>query len=403
MAVSDDWFRSYAELALRLDRAVRSATGEVSLIYREPSAWQERVAAEPEPAPADLVVACQAVRRELPLTGPRAAFVAAQLAAMSAVAERLNGADRPFLAYASRCLGTPLRRVPEDELAAAHQRLAAALPPGPGSLADRLLAWRQAHLLPAERVIEFAHRAIAATVARTRELVPLPEALTIDVELDPGAHRGHYEGGSAGTIFLSNSQPFNGADLLNIVAHEGFPGHIAESLLKEPLNGREPEHAIRFLPSPPFVVSEGIGLHAQYVIFPDDQAQRWLTDQVFVPLGRATTGDFAAIHRARDALWGAWVNAAILAAEGSGDGELGGYLRRWALLSEAEAAWAVTAVRSPAMGAYVLGYQAGHRLVGDWLDRPDRTDRFRRLLTEPTLPGDLGSRSDPADDHDPVR
>ena len=86
--------------------------------------------------------------------------------------------------------------------------------------------------------------------------------------------------------------------------------------------------------SPQFVVSEGLGLHAQEIAFPGDEAQRWLTDEILSPLGIAPDGsDFAAIHDARNALWGAWGNAALLAAEGRPDAEIADYLTRWALLT----------------------------------------------------------------------
>jgi hypothetical protein len=184
---------------------------------------------------------------------------------------------------------------------------------------------------------------------------------------------------------VSDAQPFNGADLLYVVAHEGFPGHIAESLLKDVHLADRPEHRIRFMISPPFVVSEGIGLHAQEIAFPGDEAQRWLADE----LGIAVGGDLAAIHDARNALWGAWGNAALLAGEGRPDAEIADHLTRWALLTEAEAAWALDFLRSPGMRAYVLGYFHGWRLLRDWLGHPDRDARFRRLLTEPVLPADL--------------
>jgi hypothetical protein len=65
------------------------------------------------------------------------------------------------------------------------------------------------------------------------------------------------------------------------------------------------------------------------------------------------------------------------------------HLTRWALLTDAETAWALDFLRSPAMRTYVLGYVHGWRLLRRWLDHPDRNARVRRLLTEPVLPADL--------------
>lgn len=91
----------------------------------------------------------------------------------------------------------------------------------------------------------------------------------------------------------------------------------------------------------------------------------------------------------RNALWGAWGNAAILAAEGRPDAEIADYLTRWALLTEAETTWALGSLRSPSMGVYLLAYFHGWRLLRPWLDPPDRPTRVRHLLTQPVLPADL--------------
>jgi hypothetical protein len=382
--VTQVWLHAYATLALRIDRHL-SAAGGTALIYDGPQEWRAEVAAEEPVQPARLAEECEALRQRIPVDGARATYLASQLTAMRATALQLTGFDVAFAEHARQCLGVPIAPAPEDLFADAHARLAAALPPGSGSPAERLHAWQQAHTVPADRLPELVRRAIAETVRRTRSIVELPEEVQVDVRLDPGPHRGHFAGGNRGTLHVSEAQPFNGADLLYVVAHEGFPGHIAESMLKDIHLADRPEHRIRFMISPPFVVSEGLGLHAQEIAFPGDEAQRWLADE----LGIAVDGDLAAIHDARNALWGAWGNAALLAGEGRPDPEIAGYLTRWALLTEAEAAWAVGFLRSPAMRAYVLGYFHGWRLLRHWLDHQDRLARVRRLLTEPVLPADL--------------
>lgn len=381
--VTQDWLHAYAVLALRIDRHL----GGGALVYDGPQEWRAAVGAEEPVPPARLAEECDALLERIPVDGERRVFLAAQLTAMRATSLQLAGAGVPFAEHARQCLGVPIDPVPDDLLADAHSRLASALPPGPGSPAERLHAWQQAHTVPADRLPDLVRRAITETVARTRAIVELPAEVEIDVRLTPGPHRGHYAGGNRGTLHVSDAQPFNGADLLYVVAHEGFPGHIAESLLKATHLADRPEHRIRFMISPPFVVSEGLGLHAQEIAFPGDAAQRWLTDE----LGISVDGDLAAIHDARNALWGAWGNAALLAGEGRPDAEIADHLTRWALLTEAETTWALGFLRSPGMRCYVLGYFHGWRLLRTWLDHPDRPARVRWLLTEPVLPADLGS------------
>lgn len=376
----DDWFHDYAVLALRIERA------GAGLIYTGPDEWRAAVAAE-DPLPAGrLADDAVALRETLPLDGVRARRLRATLTSLAAVAGALDGVSSPFPECASRCLGVAVAAEPDDTFAAAHDRLAAALPPGPGSLADRLDAWQWAHALPDDRVTAYARAAVAECVARTRTLVPLPDVVEIDVRHEPGPNRGHHAGGGRGTLYLAGGLPFNGADLLYVVAHETFPGHIAESLLTYGDAGAEPERAVRPMLSPAFVVSEGIGLHAHAVAFPGDEGQRWLAGHVLDGPGG---GRFAAIHEARSSLWGAWGNAALLAADGRGDDEVARYLARWALLTPDQTAWAIAYLGSPGARVYVQGYAQGWRLVRDWLAGDDSRERFVRLLTEPLLPAEL--------------
>ncbi|WP_026404884.1 hypothetical protein [Actinomadura rifamycini] len=392
----DEWQHAYAALALRLDRLVRDTWSGTLLIYRGPAEWSAAVDREEPPPPARLADDADRLLDGLPFGDrARAGYLAAHVRALRAVARRLAGDRTPLPEYARACLGVDASPVPESSFAEAHDLLDAALPARPGSLADRLHAWRAAHALPPDRMHllpGLVLRADAECRARTAALVPLPPE-EVDCRLASGVRyraAGHHDGGPRSTIFVNRDLPFNLADLLYVVAHEGHPGHIAESLLKEVhlIGGGRPEQRVRFMIAPSFVVSEGLGLHAQEVVFPGGAAQAWLEEHVLAALGiRPDGSDFAAVHRAVNLLWGAWANAALLADEGRPDAETAAYLSRWALLDDAETAALVPSLHAPAMGVYVLGYHHGHRILDGVLTGPDRRDRLRRLLTEQVLPG----------------
>ncbi|MFC4119294.1 hypothetical protein [Nonomuraea zeae] len=279
--------------------------------------------------------------------------------------------------------------MPEQVFEQAHAELDAALPRTSGSLADRLRAWQAAHTLePIERLPGLVAKAVAETRARTCAIVPLPEGEVVECRLVEGVAfqgAGDYEGGLRSTIHINKAIPFNLADLLYLVAHEGHPGHIAESMLKELRLGVRQQ--VRFLPSPSFGLSEGLGLLAEELVFPGDEAQVWLNEHVFPEAGLRPGGsDPAAIHHARNVLWGVWGNAALLAAEGRPEAELAAYLTRWALYGEGEVAPALGLLRPSPMLPYIFGYFHGWELVRSWATGPDRV---RRLLTEQPLPSDL--------------
>ncbi|MFC4562220.1 hypothetical protein ACFO4E_10170 [Nocardiopsis mangrovi] len=394
------WVRDYALLALRIDRRMAGPSGGTVLIYRGPDAWRDRVRAEEPPPAGRLAEDADRLLEDPPFQPARAAYLAAQVRALRAVARRLDGHQAPLPQYARQCLGVDVERLPESDFEQAHDRLDAALPAGAGTLHQRLHAWQAHHTLAPghmDRLPGLVRRAVAETRARTdAAVVPLPAGEEVGCEVVPDAHylaAGHHHGGLRSTIFVNGALPFNLADLLYVVAHEGHPGHIAESLLKERhlIDGQgRTDQWVRFMVAPSFVLSEGLGLHAQEVVFPGDQAQAWLTDNVFGEYGIAPDGsDFAEIHRARNALWGVWANAALLAAEGRPEAEVAAYLARWALLGETGTGAAMAAVATPAMSLYIFGYYHGWRILRSWLDHPDRHRRVRRLLTEQLLPADL--------------
>ncbi|SDQ88732.1 hypothetical protein [Thermostaphylospora chromogena] len=379
--VEQEWQRAYAMLSLRLNRLL----GGHALVYLGPEEWKREADAEPPPPPGLLAEDAEALLEHAPTP-----YATAHVRAMRAVARYLNG-DRPPLAeYGRQTLGLKPEWVPESVFEEAHAWLDAALPKSSGSLADRLHAWQAAHTLDRiELLPDLVAKAVAETRARTGAIVPLPPGEEVGCELVPQAHyhaAGAHHGGLRSTIYINTGIPFNLADLLYVVAHEGHPGHIAESLLKE-IHVPRPDQRVRLLMSPSFVLGEGLGLSAEEIIFPGDEAQAWLTDNVLSELGiRPDGSDFAAIHRAKNVLWGVWGNVAFMAAEGRPDEELAAYLSRWSLYDETEIAQVLPSLKPSPMSPYIFGYFHGWRLLRPWVGEPGLV---RRLLTEQLLPADV--------------
>ncbi|TMR93223.1 hypothetical protein [Nonomuraea basaltis] len=379
-----EWQRDYAMLALRINRLA----GGAMLIYRGPEEWSAQAGSEPPAAPGKL-----ADDAERLLDGAPSAYLAGQVRAMRAVARHLNGERLPLAEYARECLGLEPRRLPETVFEEAHAELDAALPKGPGPLAERLQAWQAAHTLdPIDRLPGLVAKAVAETRARTNAIIPLPDGEVVGCRLVEGVSfhgAGDYEGGLRSTIHINKAVPFNLADLLYLVSHEGHPGHIAESMLKEIHLADRQDQGVRFMLSPAFVLSEGLGLLAEEILFPGDEAQTWLNQHIFPEAGIRPGGhsDFAAIHHAKNVLWGVWGNVAFLAAEGRTDAELAAYLARWSLYSDDEVALALGLLKPSPMSPYIFGYFHGWELLRPWAARSP--DRVRRLLTEQLLPADV--------------
>ncbi|MGW5161576.1 hypothetical protein ACWEPN_39435 [Nonomuraea wenchangensis] len=373
------WTHEYALLALRLNRLM----GGGALIYRGPREWRDQAESEPPAVPGRLADDADRL-----LERPPSPYLAAHVSAMRAVARYLAGERLPLTEYARQVLGLEPRWLPESLFEQAHDRLDRALPKRPGPLSDRLHDWQAAHTLHAvERLPGLVAEAVAECRRRTNEIIPLPPGEVVDCLLVRDAHfhaAGDYQGELRSAIHINVSIPFNLADLLYVVAHEGHPGHIAESMLKE----TRADQRVRFMVSPSFLLSEGLGLLAEEIVFPGDEAQEWLTAHILPTCGiRQDGSDFAASHQARNVLWGVWGNAALMAAEGRGEAEVGAYLARWALYDDREVAAALAGVKPSAASPYIFGYFHGWELLRPWVTG---ADRVRRLLTEQLLPSDVG-------------
>ncbi|MEV0615857.1 hypothetical protein AB0I81_21265 [Nonomuraea sp. NPDC050404] len=381
------WQRDYAMLALRTNRLASGDSGGTVLIYRGPAQWAAGVAAE-EPAAARAL----AEEADRLLESAPSAYLAAHVRPIRAMARHLAGERLPLAEYGAQCLGLEPRWVPEEVFEQAHADLDAALPKTPGPLAERLRAWQAAHTLAdIERLPELVAKAVAETRARTAStIIALPEGEVVECALVEGVAfhgAGEYEGGLKSTIHINKSIPFNLADLLYLVSHEGHPGHIAESMLKEMHLGERPEQRVRFMLSPSFVLSEGLGLLAEEVLFPGDDAQVWLNANIFPEFGiRPDGSDLAAVHRAKNVLWGVWGNATFLAEEGRSEAELGAYLAKWSLYSDEEVAISIGLLKPSPMSPYIFGYFHGWELLRRWVTGPEQV---RRLLTEQLLPADV--------------
>jgi hypothetical protein len=375
-------------LALRINRLIGgTALSGTALIYRGPEEWSGQADREPPAVPGELVDDAERLLESAP-----SAYLAAQVRAMRAVARYLDGERLPLAEYARECLGLEPRPLPESVFEEAHAELDAALPKSPGSLAERLQAWQAAHTLdPIDRLPDLVAKAVAETRARTNAIVALPDDEVVGCRLVEGVTfhgAGDYEGRLRSTIHINKAIPFNLADLLYLVCHEGHPGHIAESVLKEIHLAGRPDQGVRFMLSPSFLLSEGLGLLAEEIAFPGDEAQDWLNRHIFPEVGiRPDGSDFAAIHYAKNMLWGVWGNAAFLAAEGRAEDELARYLARWSLYSDDEAALALGLLKPSPMRPYIFGYFHGWELLRPWA--ATRPDRVRRLLTEQLLPADV--------------
>lgn len=391
-AYFDPWTRDYALLGLQLDRCLPGTV----LAWLGPPAWRENVVSAPMPTPAALHDAADDLLNRLPGMGyssVRAAYLARQVTALGTLARLAGGAALPLTEQAKRLLDIHLARTPEATLAAAHAELDALLP-GAGSLVGRYEAWQRAGAIPVARLAMVLERIADEVRARTRRHLALPDGESIAFLLGPDLPYSAYTrylGSARSRIEVNTRVPLHAAQLVDYLAHEAYPGHHTEHVLREERQyrrGAQGEYAIQLSPTPAALISEAIATTAPRLIFAFGEDMAWLAARVLstagVPIEPERDARIWAARRALDAAQG---NAAFLLHEdGCPATEVAAYLARWTLLPLGAAQHFVGLLQGLPWRVYTFTYTHGPPLLAPLLASTDPFAILEQLMTEPVYP-----------------
>ena len=185
---------------------------------------------------------------------------------------------------------------------------------------------------------------------------------------------------------------------VDLGCHEGYPGHHAFNALLEKnlVNARGwTEYSVYPLYSPQSLIAEGSANYGIPLAFPDDKQVAFETE-VLAPLAGLPAdnlADYAALRGALKDLGPARYTIAseYLAGKISAE-EAKTLLQRYQLLSPERAAQSLRFIDT--YRSYIINYGLGRDMVRNWIERgePDaatRWDRMEKLLSEPSLPGNL--------------
>jgi hypothetical protein len=153
------------------------------------------------------------------------------------------------------------------------------------------------------------------------------------------------------------------------------------------------EFSLQLLNAPESVLAEGIATNALEFIVPDHELPAWVCELAAVAGLNLTLEDCREMFTALDAyaaLGGVRGNVALMVhQDGVSDEVALEYLQRYMLADLSRAKKALEFIQHPNSRAYVYTYTVGHRLVRGALESGDRQAVYRRLLSEPTTPGQL--------------
>lgn len=388
----------YVLLALRLDQHI---PGFVDA-YFGPPRLKTLVQAEPprplatlESDAARLCDAASAARLE----PDRRDFLTRQTRAMQRAAQIALGSKLSYRDEVQALFDIWPERTPEAEFDRALRQVDSILP-GKGDLARRQIAWRRHFELSRPAVLPVMARALREVRRRTRRILDLPQREGVKLETatgQPWSGYNWYLGHGRSRVQINTDLPPHANDALDFMAHEGYPGHHTEGLLKERLLYRAAgrlEHSVAVLLSPECLVGEGIATVAKDVIFPDPAEECAFLRDVLYPLAgiEVDVELDQRLQKAWEPLWGLGGNVGFLLHEdGWSEAQVVDYVRHYGLKTQKEARRTVEFVKNPVYRGYVFNYHYGRKLFRAAFARRGVLDTFRWAITSAVTPTALAA------------
>ena len=373
----------YILLGLRLGRHV---DGLVDAYYGPPELKEQADAGEPAD-PAELVADADRL-----LAGLEDGWLRDQAEGLRTYAGVLAGEELSYSDEVERCYGVRPRRVGTETYEAAHDELQELLP-GDGTLGERYEDWRNDRFVADEKIVPAIRDVVGLLRAATGMLVDLPAGEGLDLEGvsdEPWWAFNYYLGELRSRVAVNLDVPDICDDLVELAAHEVYPGHHTEHAVKEQRFIRERgelEESIQLVPTPASLLQEGVAETGPEVILDAELAAKLIG--AFARHGLEY--DLAAERRMREArlpLRRIGVDAALMLHEdGVTTDEVEHYLVRWALVTPERAQHTLRFVTDPTWRAYVITYSAGGDLCREWVGGDPA--RYARLLTEHMRVSDL--------------
>jgi hypothetical protein len=319
----------------------------------------------------------------------------AQVASMQTVLAKLSGQTISYLEEVKRVYDIEPQHTPEERFEKARTTLDDLLE-GSGDLLERLESFRECFVIPTEtlpQVIEYINSELRL---RTKKLCALPDEETFTIELvknKPWGAYNWYAGNYRSRIDINMDLPKHLHGLPHLLAHEGYPGHHTEHVLKERHLYRgqgKLEHTIFLINSPEAVQAEGIAENALEQVMTEAEVTDLLVELLPVSKVRASKEDverMLEVTKASETLSEVVSNAALLLYEQKASShDVLAYLQRYSLDSLARNQKSLEFLQDPTSASYTFTYTVGKELVSQVLKTGEARDVFKQLLLEAYTP-----------------
>jgi hypothetical protein len=340
-----------------------------------------------------------------PLERQRHAFLSSQLSAIKARIDLLSGVKMTFDEESKALYGVIAPPCSPTSLDIALEVLDRALP-GDGNLAQRYNEYKKQFLVPPARVEAVFKAAIAEARQRTLRHITLPAGEQFSFEEVTGQSWGAYnwyKGNHFSVIQVNTDLPIHLGGVVDLAAHEGYPGHHVQNVLMEGHLWRGQswiEFCVLPLFTPVSLLNEGAADYGVEVAFPDRERLAF-EKRVLFPLAGLDSAEakqyfqvreltkrlrYAGIEMARRYLDGKMSKADALA-----------WSMNYELKTPEKAARSVRFVEQ--YRSYIVNYAVGEDMVKQYVEKRIGQTRkaaarwrlLEELFATPHTPADLQS------------
>ncbi|MHA1320570.1 MAG: hypothetical protein ACTSQ1_12280 [Promethearchaeota archaeon] len=259
--------------------------------------------------------------------------------------------------------------------------------------------------VPESNVFAFFKKALNITKNRTKEILGdlLPERENIIIEVvnnndnDGKLNWACYEwylGNYLSRIEVNPNYQMYWTSLLSFAAHEGYPGHHTEFVLKEKRlyrNLNQFEHSLLILHSPKLVISEGIAKTAINVLYSNKEVTEiGLKEFCSDASEEASLEKLILQNITKGKMAQFWYNFAYHALiDKYDDKELFRYAKYYEMFSEDDVKSEIKRINNPAHSKNAFLYNLGINLIKNKYGETPSTKNFKNLLCNPILPSNL--------------
>jgi len=390
--------RSYLVLILEINKHI---DGYIDA-YIGPAQLKQEIDAQPSRSPDRLLEDVRILLASIPAEDKtRHAYLKALLRAVETTILELGGEEIPYMEEVQRFYDIMPQRVGEEQFLQAHSELDTFLP-GSGSLASRYQAWRKRYTVPQESLLSALKLVQQEVRQRTAKQIDLPTGETVECKLvqdQPWSAYNWFKGQGRSLIEFNTDIPVSALGLVSLFAHEGYPGHHTEGVLKEQkywLGQGYGEAAAMLLHSPAAVIAEGIAMTAVEIIFPRGEHIDWTVDILLPAIQldvQETAEQFLGVEKAMLQLRSVSGNAAISYHTGQISKEQAiEYYQTYGLATFERAEKSFSFITHPLFRSYIFTYTEGYDLISKAAAGKDKTDVFLSCLNEQKLPSQLAAQ-----------